>query len=1183
MELTSDIDTFENMHVKEKDDNYIQDDNDYADLDPLNTSTQDYEPTMSDLSTLRTLIAAWLHTGQIHRAVSTFAKAKTTVLRPFYHSHAFLRNPQTSEALVRKLRALDGVDVMVDTVAILNSPRLDPEQEIETIREQRTALDVGTSVDVNSEDIKPTSTPSRHGLKGRLGKGMKTLNDKKKEIGSKVNKGLKESIKGRNLLGKSQSTGEVVPSAQGRASLELTGSSLPSSSTPSTFHQMQHHYSTTPRYLEYHKNESFASSLRSERDRRMQSWVSSIQNDTEIIQIVVRAKGATPEDIAYHRELHHVARIFYAGTNIIGIRDAARSSSADQQRQRLNTGDSVQSMDSLGSGIQSPEVSLLTVEMACARRRIEVPDDDSSFLLRAQPRPLNSIGVHRDTRNADLSYRSFAGSYEEPAVLPGSNKYAGGRYVRRCYLRYYPSNRTASIVVSKDIRKLDQRKGMTASPETGRDRQQNAVAFISPEFLRERHLCQKCIPRGSTSRSQPGMLSSNVMEQADFTAAPRTGRALDFVYRMSLFESPMVDLSGKRFTVHDSVTQSSHRADASVLEMSDAALSAALLVIGRDYGETTESPGDESSVVSNVRNRVELGPDGYPIIWMKYSKKQNDGTTSTEIKPYRTSFVRAALLISSTRQEAQLQCLIKCVKAGSAKSATKARTDAQLRPTLRLLDFARDRSREKQEKLMRDLKLGMNHIDRDQLRRNALVSPRYPTVIRSLQVSVKSAMAIKDAPVRISGNPQGTVFKIQCIATVSLVEEHISEEALQSYLNAEGKLAASYKETWVVFRQLKEFQSLHKHLKTQVAAAESSGTAGSRLVGAAAAAFTQTQTNRSRHRGAMIPSLGQASKTGALGVTQRSAEKRMESLDRYLQHLLTEGNPLRRCTELLMFIGAFYPLAPDVLVDKLPISPLNDPLGRVEMAREVLEMAARKPLSTERASSEENSSFRSFQASTNGAASAAISGSISSDQFQDDPEKEGGRSEKVTMANKAIVDKIDQVALGQVRRRIFELLGYQFGFENASFFRGRMLSALKTMSFAVTTPGEFRKTLYKTHVEQISPEALASWISFGTETLWPDGVFFESKPPLTPEQQRAASDKARKLLHENFPEQLRTVLGGELTSDGIDVLHEMLQHRLVVKSMFYMLFDLLWEEVFPEMKDILSGGDALNIDFDEEY
>lgn len=789
--------------------------------------------------------------------------------------------------------------------------------------------------------------------------------------------------------------------------------------------------------------------------------------------------------------------------------------------------------------------------------------------------------MHRDTRNADLSYRSFAGSYEEPAILPGSNRYAGGKFVRRCQIRYFPSNRTASVVVLNDARKLDQRKGKMITPETPRGKQQpvtsGSVSFLSPEFMRERHLCQKCIPKGSTSRSQPGMLSSNVMEQADFTAAPRTGRALDFVYRMSLFESPMIDLGNKRFTVHDSSSQSSHRADASSLEMSDAALSAALLVIGRDYtheevpSSSSADDGSVSSAKSHIRNRVEFGPDGFPIIWLKYSKKLPDGTTSTEIKPLRTSFVRASLLVTATRQEAQLQvscqsdspcygylntifsvahifsvnyyrcynkCLIKCVKAGSAKSATKARTDAQLRPTLRLLDFARDRSRDKQEKLMRDLKLGINHISHEQLRRNALVSPRYPTVIQNLQVSVESAMPAKDANVNIAGNPQSTVFKIKCVAIVELVNEEISDEVMEQYLTGDRKQAATYKESWVIFRQFKEFQALHKHLKSQVAAAESSGTAGSRLVGAAAAAFTagsSVQPNRSRHRGAMIPSLGQASKTGALGVTQRSASKRMETLDGYLQHLLEEGNPLNRCPELLMFIGAFYPLAPEVLVARLPISPLNDPLGRAEMSREVLQLAAPETPSFSGNSGKAIAS--DDRATTRKDAAISVSASTSFSEPQGEMQKTIVSSEKVIMTNQAIVNKIDQVSLGQVRSRIFELLSFQFGFENASFFRSRMLSALKTMSFAVTTPGEFRKTLYKTHIEQLSAEAIAYWIGYGTDMLWPDGVFFESSPPLTPEQQEAASNTTRELLHSNFPDQLRTVLGGDLASDGLDILH----------------------------------------------
>ncbi|CAB9509084.1 expressed unknown protein [Seminavis robusta] len=1207
MDLTSDIEGFEKSHVLAEEnldapyDEDVSEGDDGSDVD----TNEDYEPTTSDLSTLRTLIAAWLHTGQIHQTVSIFVKAKTTVLRPFYHSRAFLRNPQTSSAFTRQLRALDGVDVMVDTVAILNSPRIDPTEEAQLSQEKEEQEEQTEPPNVIAERTSKSvengggagGTPRKKmGFKKLLDKGMQNLNDKKKAIEEKVvsrkasitgSKKLQRPLSSENLMANS-GTAPEGSGAQGtvarhpQSNRELSSSvtsAMTTTTAASDYSQIQQSLPTggTPRYLDHHRNEAFASSLRSERDRRMQSWITSIQNDTEMIQVVCRQKeqGATPEDIAFHRELHHVARIFYAGTNLIGIRDAARSGAA--KRNRLNTADSSLSAS---SDTQSPEVSLLTVEMACARRRIEVPDDDSSFLLRAQPRQLTSMGVHRDTRNADQSYRGFSASFEEPAVVPGTNRYSGGRYVRRCQLRYYPSNRMASVAFLNDTRKLDQRKGKSLLPENPRGgRQGGSVPFLSPEFLRERHLCQKWVPRGSTSRSQPGIMSSNVMEQADFTAAPRTGRALDFVYRMSLFESPMIDLGGKRFTAHDASSQGAHRADASALEMSDAALSAALLVIGRDYSNQRT---DEDSTAGE-RNKVELGPDGYPIIWMKYSRKLQDGTTSTEIKPYRVSFIRAALLITSTRQEAQLQCLIKCVKAGSAKSATKARTDAQLRPTLRLLDFARDRSREKQEKLLRDLKLGMNHIDREQLRRNALLSPRFPTVIRSIQVSIEKALPAKDANIRIPGNPQSTVFKIRCVAIVDLVTEDIPAEILQPYLTQGGKPAVTYKETWVVYRPFRDFQTLHKHLKTQVAASESSGTAGSRLVGAAAAAFTAgaaPQGNRTRSRNALIPSLGQANKAGALGVTQRSITKRMEILDGYLHYLLSSGHHLSRSPELLMFIGAFYPLSRDVLVGKLPISPLNDPLGRAEMAREALKFAAPSPLAS---TPSRTDSGRDESGEDDGEVETSASGGNDSlFDINEDASRDAMKSEKLVMTDQTIVNKIDKVPLGQVRSRIFELLSYQFGFENASFFRSQMLSALKTMSFAVTTPGEFRKTLYKAHTSYVSANALAYWLNYGTEMLWPDGVFYISAPALTPEQQKKGAEESRELLHSSFPEQLRTVLGQDLTRDGLDILHEMLQNRLVMKSMFYMLFDLAWEEIFPEMKDILPCGRALDIDFDKE-
>ena len=129
----------------------------------------------------------------------------------------------------------------------------------------------------------------------------------------------------------------------------------------------------------------------------------------------------------------------------------------------------------------------------------------------------------------------------------------------------------------------------------------------------------------------------------------------------------------------------------------------------------------------------------------------------------------------------------------------------------------------------------------------------------------------------------------------------------------------------------------------------------------------------------------------------------------------------------------------------------------------------------------------------------------------------------------------------------------------------------------MTSASEFRRTLYGLHVEHLSSKAVAGWVTFVLDMLWPDGVFFESSPPLTPDELSEQAHKAKETLHASFPDAVRTVLGQELTKDGLNVLHEMLQNRVVVKSMFYMLFDLLWLEVFPEIADVLQGfGDFLD-------
>lgn len=580
MDMTSNIDAFEERVNKISDHDRTSKDIDYDYIDAN-------ESRNTEVATLRTLISTWLHTGQLFRSIEVIIKAHGNLLSQFYAPNAFLAVPKNADVFAQRMKALDGVDIMVDTMAVLASPRLDPDVESPSLS---TPFRQAGSV---TESHNAQSARSRLGL-------------------------LASSFAGRSMDDPGVQTTDLAAYNVGNMSL--------------------------PRYLDFERNAAFASSLRTERDRRMQSWEGRKADNS--IQSV-HHKGASDSDKELHQELHNLSRIFYNGTNVMAVRDAARRNDHDSEGNE--TADA------------QAKVSLLTVEMASNRRRIEVPDDDSSFLLRAQPRPLNPVSVHRDDRNHDLSYKCFLATYEEPAIPAGSNRYNGGRYIRRCLLQFYPIDRTAAIMLHNDQRKLDKRKGSPLLPDAIASH--SSTPYLSGVFLRERHLCQKWTPKGVSTQS---FLSSNVMELTDFNATPRSGKALDFIYRMSLFERPTVDLAGKRFTVHDSAGRGPHRADASALEVSDAALSALLLTIGRDWevpvneGEGSSKPAEVLQNSNERRHRVEMGPDGYPMIFMKFNQKQGD-KNSVEIKPFRLSFVRASLMVTSARQEAQLQVSFICI------------------------------------------------------------------------------------------------------------------------------------------------------------------------------------------------------------------------------------------------------------------------------------------------------------------------------------------------------------------------------------------------------------------------------------------------------------------------------------------------------------------------------------------
>lgn len=359
MEMTSDVEAFEERAVNENtllaaNEADSDDDSDSVDCD----HAYSYKPTSLEQSTIRTLIAAWLHTGQIYRTVDVLVQAHATILKPYYRKSAFLRNSINARAFCRQLRALDGVDVLVDTMTVLQSPRMDEQPGKEALQElvQKQYGAAAKSGEDKTENLRNTKTPVATQDRGNDGNDDSSA----------------------NMSGAAQ----LLPATPVMSSFAVTASSFGTA---------------VPRYLDFDRNEAFAASLRSERERRKQSWDTVVREagfsdssdrsmslSSQPHSMVCRTRGVTPSDIALHRELHHLSRIFCTGTNLLTIRDAARRKNSTeslitspQQAEQFAEQQSVTTETTV-------QVSLLTVETASPQRRIEVPDDDSSFLLRAQ-------------------------------------------------------------------------------------------------------------------------------------------------------------------------------------------------------------------------------------------------------------------------------------------------------------------------------------------------------------------------------------------------------------------------------------------------------------------------------------------------------------------------------------------------------------------------------------------------------------------------------------------------------------------------------------------------------------------------------------------------------------------------------------------------------------------------------
>lgn len=736
-------------------------------------------------------------------------------------------------------------------------------------------------------------------------------------------------------------------------------------------------------------------------------------------------------------------------------------------------------------------------------------------------------------------------------------------------MKYYPSDRTASVSVAKDVRALD-----------GRTEEKSDTFVLTEEFQNLRHACLKV--------AVGGILSSPLMEPSDFAATPRTGKALDFVYRSSLFGRPVVDLGGKKFIVHDAA---SHRADASALELSDASMSAAIMMRGACGLNMSVS------LTSTSDFKIEVSSDGIPLVLLQASKSNNSPTqeqTKEETRPYRPSFIRAALYVKAAKQEAQLLCLKYCIRGGSARSSAQLKSDEWLQPTLILLQHANSRRQEDQSALLRDLRLGINHIDRAQLSRNGLLNPRYPTILRGLNTRIIGTIEAKAPSDFDLLSPSIILFKIHCTAIAEYIGDDEEDEQLATFsadTPGEKKTSRSksryFREEWTVLRSLRDFSVFHKHIKGQVAQTESSRSTGTKLVGVASSmvgsvniALGGSNVTNERQRGPLVPSLSHATKAGALpGLsTKRVTEKRKKLLDEYLQYLVSPNNLLSQCPELLKFLGAYTPIFPAGGNAQIDDSYGREDIKRVELVTEKLKVG----IVEEKHSVEEVQTVHTLvkpvkleatPPRAEPAADKTTSTFLATPVTADQPPKSAD-SQYVSAIKRLAMIRAGEIRLKEVRQSVFRLLRYMFDLDNASFFRSRVISVLKTMSVAVTSAQDLQTMLFQMHLTYMNGDWISGWIYYMIDMFWPSGVYYTKGPDLTEEEQLDLKRESKKILEEMFPDQLKTVLGKH-TEEGLDMLHEMLQNRVVLKSMGYMIMDLVWAEIFPELRDFITGAKSL--------
>ena len=634
----------------------------------------------------------------------------------------------------------------------------------------------------------------------------------------------------------------------------------------------------------------------------------------------------------------------------------------------------------------------------------------------------------------------------------------------------------------------------------------------------------------------------------EFECSPKHGLRESFHYRMNMWRRPNVNVLGVTFEILDGYMVDLVGTDASLREASDASMSYFLQRSGegaKDGDGDGDVDGDDSLVVSLA-------------------------SSDKVIDTLRPSELRASLLIVGTEREAEAQSLF---KSSSKKPSPHANS---LSSTASMLCYST--SRGGAEQLVRDIgRPGLNgcRVSLNELRAMGIYRERD---MLSLECSVEGV---------VKQTTGGEMFA----KPVILYRLRVACE------REEGGDGRVVREEWFIMRRFNDFVSLHKRLKSQLTENNPK-----------AKLMTALEGSGSGERIRLLPALPPKKSLNAMGVGggTRFLEQRGRKLGNYLRYLLNRRHVLWSSAEVLDFLCASEGIG--------AAGDAEDELGRSECSRSVVMMGGVGfgGSRTEEILSEakdrniganlvlQHALASSSKANPSAEAVGLVGATLKEPKKKGRKEKKKEENGKASHSNgsgqanhhhdsdqaleakafrfqaamaASVIDRLKSVGAREVQEGIFDLSRVLLSLDKATFLRGRLIAVIKGLVSFMTSGGSFHKTLVRLHNEYLTGETVAAGIKCIRELLWPDGNWMVPAPPYTLRDKVELAETVQANLDSLIPDTLTSVVGDELAGNAAQLLFEVFQNPLLLRSISYQLLDLILLEVY---EDLTIDLDAMN-------